>query len=227
MAWPRMRTAAIWAAGFFAVAEGHQEAVMWFSAVNELWLFLFGMGALLCFLRRRTLAGVALFALALLSKESAVAVLPLFLLVAPAAEWQRGIVRHLVRLTPYLLLAAVAMASIFATRGYSFRFSDGSFSLHAPFWITWPHSYFRVLWIWGLVAGGALLLARGGGLRGRGLVGLGGVGGAAWAVGGGGGDGDGSRPVNVAEVFDGDPEPADVPGERRAGHAVWPGDGLV
>jgi hypothetical protein len=172
MAWPRMRAAAIWAAAFFAVAEGHQEAVMWFSAVNELWLFLFGMGALLCFLRRRTLAGVALFALALLSKESAVAVLPLFLLVAPAAEWQRGIVRHLVRLTPYLLLAAVAMASIFATRGYSFRFSDGSFSLHAPFWITWPHSYFRVLWIWGLVAGGAILAARDGELRRSALVAL-------------------------------------------------------
>src|ERR1017187_8107164 len=76
MAWPRMRTAAFWAAGFFAIAEGHQEAVMWFSAVNELWLFLFGMAALLCFLRRRTAAGLALFALALLSKESAAAVLP-------------------------------------------------------------------------------------------------------------------------------------------------------
>ena len=158
MAWPRMRAPAFWAAGFFAVAEGHQEAVMWFSAVNELWLFLFGMGALLCFLRRRTLPGVALFALALVSKESAAAVLPLFLLVTPAAEWRRNIVRQTVRLAPYGLLAALAVASIFATRSYSFRFSDGSFSLHAPFWITWPHSYFRVLWIWGLPAGGAILV---------------------------------------------------------------------
>ena len=172
VAWPRMRTAAIWAAGFFAVAEGHQEAVMWFSAVNELWLFLFGMGALLCFLRRRTLLGVALFALALLSKESAAAVLPLFLLVTPAAEWRRGIVRQTVRLAPYGLLAAVAVGSIFATRSYSFRFSDGSFSLHAPFWVTWPHSYFRVLWIWGLAAGGAVLAARDGGLRRSALVAL-------------------------------------------------------
>ena len=48
MAWPRMRTAAIWAAGFFAVAEGHQEAVMWFSAITELLMFLFGMASLWC-----------------------------------------------------------------------------------------------------------------------------------------------------------------------------------
>lgn len=172
LAWPRMRAAAFWAAGFFAVAEGHQEAVMWFSAVNELWLFLFGMGALLCFLRRHTAAGVGLFALALVSKESAAAVLPLFLLVGPAAEWRRSIVRQAARLAPYGLLAAVAVASIFATRSYSFRFSDGSFSLHAPFWITWPHSYLRVLWIWGLAAGAAILAARDGGLRRSALVAL-------------------------------------------------------
>jgi hypothetical protein len=172
LAWPRMRAGAFWAAGFFAIAEGHQEAVMWFSAVNELWLFLFGMGALLCFLRRRTAAGVGLFALALVSKESAAAVLPLFLLVGPAAEWRRSFVRQAARLAPYGLLAAVAVASIFATRSYSFRFSDGSFSLHAPFWITWPHSYLRVLWIWGLAAGAAIVAARDGGLRRSALVAL-------------------------------------------------------
>ncbi len=172
LAWPRMRAGAFWAAGFFAVAEGHQEAVMWFSAVNELWLFLFGMGALLCFLRRHTVAGVGLFALALVSKESAAAVLPLFLLVGPAAEWRRSFARQAARLAPYVLLAAVAVASIFATRSYSFRFSDGSFSLHGPFWITWPHSYLRVLWIWGLAAGAAILAARDGGLRRSALVAL-------------------------------------------------------
>ena len=36
LAWVRMRQAAFWAAAFFAVAEGHQEAVMWFTAINEL-----------------------------------------------------------------------------------------------------------------------------------------------------------------------------------------------
>lgn len=39
-----------WAAAFFAVYEGHQEAVMWFSACNELLQFFFGVTALLCWI---------------------------------------------------------------------------------------------------------------------------------------------------------------------------------
>ena len=161
MAWPIMRPAALWAAAFFAVHEGHQEAVMWFSAINELLMFAFGAAALLCWMlagRRGRggwlqFAGIVLFALALLSKESAVIFLPLFLLTLPVQEWWRA----LPRLVPYGVLAAIAVASVASTRAYSFRFSDGSFSLHAPFWITWPHSYFRVLWIWGFIAGAVLL----------------------------------------------------------------------
>lgn len=145
LAWPRTRSAALWAAGFFAVHEGHQEAVMWFSSINELLQFLFGGLALLCWMRGRwwSAAGVACFALALISKESAVVFLALFLLVAPA-KWRW--------MAPYAAVAALALASIAVTSAYSFRFSDGSFSLHAPFWITWPRGFVRVLWIWGFVA---------------------------------------------------------------------------
>jgi hypothetical protein len=166
MAWPPMRPAALGAAAFFAVHEGHQEAVMWFSAINELLMFAFGAAALLCWMlagrreRRGWLqfAGVVLFALALLSKESAVIFLPLFLLTEPVlSESFKAWRRALVRLIPYAVLAAVAVASVVSTRAYSFRFSDGSFSLHAPFWITWPRSYFRLLWIWGFIAGAVLL----------------------------------------------------------------------
>jgi len=170
LAWPRMRAAAFWAAGFFAVAEGHQEAVMWFSAINELLLFLFGVGALLCWIKLAArgrgqgwalqAAGIALFILALLSKESAVTILPLFLLAGGGADWRRTAAR----LAPYVLLGAGAVALIVATRSYSFRFSDGSFALHAPFWITWPRNYLRVLWIWGLPALAAIFAARDRGL---------------------------------------------------------------
>ncbi|HUB82613.1 MAG TPA: hypothetical protein VMB03_27640 [Bryobacteraceae bacterium] len=160
LAWPRMRAAALWTAAFFAVAEGHQEAVMWFSAINELLQFLFGMGALWCWLRdgnwRSRVAGWALFALALLSKESAVVFLPLFLLTDSRKPW---------RLVPYLALGGFAIASVVASRDVSFRFSDGSFSLHAPFWITWPQSYLRLLWIWGAAAVPAILLAKDRALR--------------------------------------------------------------
>ena len=169
LAWPRMRAGAFWAAAFFAVAEGHQEAVIWFSAVNELLQFLFGMGALWCWLRmeerggswRLQMAGVALFAMALLSKESAVVILPLLLLAGGGKDWRR----RALRFAPYAALAAVALAEVAASRSISFRFTDGSFSLHAPFWIVWPYNYFRILWIWGLVAMGAILLARDRALR--------------------------------------------------------------
>ncbi len=153
-AWPRMRPAAFWAAAFFAVHEGHQEAVMWFSAINELLMFLFGMASLWCWRTASNavrpawlteLAGVALFMLALLSKESAIFLLPLFVLAVEPGEWRR----RLPRLGPHLLLVLLCLASIAESRSNSFRFTDGSFSLHAPFWLTWPRSFARLLWIWG------------------------------------------------------------------------------
>ncbi|MEI9970792.1 MAG: hypothetical protein WDO73_01375 [Ignavibacteriota bacterium] len=101
---------------------------MWFSAINELLQFFFGIVALWCWQRggKMLWAGLPLFALALLSKESALIVLTLFVLVG---ERRPGL-----RLVPYVALAAIAVASVAASRDVSFRFSDGSFSLHAPFW---------------------------------------------------------------------------------------------
>jgi len=136
------------AASFFAVYEGHQEAVMWFSAMNELLLFFFGAVSLLLWLRAggriwMELARLLAFALALVSKESAVIWLPLFLVARP---------RSAVRLAPHAVLAASAIAAVWSTRAFSFRFSDGSFSLAAPFWITWPRGCARVLWPWGWLA---------------------------------------------------------------------------
>ena len=141
---------ALYAAAFFAVHEGHQEAVMWFSAINELQLFFFGVAALVCWVRdcaadrpswKLSAGGAVLFALALLSKESAVVVLPLCLLVSPPRRWKC--------LWPHAVLCALAVASIAASRSNSFRFNDGSFSLSAPFWITLPQSLARLMWIWG------------------------------------------------------------------------------
>ena len=171
-AWPRMRSAAFWTAAFFAVLECHQEAVMWFSAINELLMFFFGMASLWCWRHAsdegqsawlKELAGVFLFALALLSKESAIFLLPLFLMVLEPKQWRH----RLPRLAPYLALVLLGVASIAQSRSNSFRFTDGSFSLYAPFWITWPRSFARLLWIWGwptllvLVASGDARLRRG------------------------------------------------------------------
>src|ERR1017187_5781260 len=164
-------------AGFFAVHEGHQEAVMWFSAINELLMFLFGMASLWCWRSAsdsarptwlKDVAGVALFALALVSKESAVFLLPLFPLMVEPAEWRR----RLPRLAPHLVLVLLSLASIAQSRSNSFRFSDGSFSLHAPFWLTWPHSFARLLWIWGWPAVVVVLVFRDARLRRGGLAAL-------------------------------------------------------
>jgi len=144
LAWPAMRRAAFWAAAFFAVHEGHQEAVMWFTAIAELWSFFFGAIALWCWQKDRWW-GAAALALSLLSKESSIVFLALFFLAAPSRDWRKCV--------PYAAVAAVITGSIFVTMSSSFRFSDGSFSLHAPFWITWPRGVGRVLWIWGWLAG--------------------------------------------------------------------------
>ena len=40
-----MKPAAFWAAAFFAVHEGHQEAIVWYSAISELLVFFFGLGS--------------------------------------------------------------------------------------------------------------------------------------------------------------------------------------
>jgi hypothetical protein len=145
-----------WAAVFFAVYEGHQEAVMWYSACNELLQFVFGVAALVCWLRfleagdRRPLrwlaAAMASFALALISKESAVVFGPLFLLPLVPADTRRRAPWVL----PLLAMAALGVWSIYALRARSFRFHDGSFSLHAPIWFVWPENLARLLWAWGL-----------------------------------------------------------------------------
>jgi hypothetical protein len=161
--WPLMRVGAFWAAGFFALHDGHQEAVMWFSAIDELLQFVFGLGSLLCWRWavdrggwKGHVLGVLLFALALISKESAVILLPLFVLTAPAEKrW-----KSLPQLAPYALLAALAAASVLLSRGESFRFDDGSFSLAAPFWVTLPRSLSRLAWIWGIPAIALLLWER-------------------------------------------------------------------
>jgi len=149
-----------WAAGFFAVYEGHQEAVMWFSACNELLQFLFGATALVCWLhflwgeRGRWWwysGSLACFAAALISKESAAVFAALMFL--PVAHRRRA----WAALAPFFVLAASAAISVYLSRDNSFRFQDGSFSLHAPFWRTLPLNYWRLFWFWGLVA---LMVAR-------------------------------------------------------------------
>jgi hypothetical protein len=153
-----------WSAAFFAIYEGHQEAVMWYSASNELLLFFFGTLSLLCWLifieqekprRRWYLASIGFFVLALLSKESAIIFVPLLFLALLQSKTGRQRVWFL---APFVVLAIVYGMLIIKTRSYSFRFHDQSFELTAPFWETWTESFFALLIPWGWLAIVALVI---------------------------------------------------------------------
>ncbi|HEV2664854.1 MAG TPA: hypothetical protein VG324_08080 [Blastocatellia bacterium] len=150
--------ASFWAAVFFAVYEGHSEAIMWFSACNELLMFFFGFLSFvfwLVFLEREAarLPWLALsfffFIPALLSKESSVIFIALFTLPLFFPKLK---LRQTPYLLPHILICVPYVIAIFMTRSHSFRFNDRSFVLSAPFWVTWTNSYGRMLWFWGLSA---------------------------------------------------------------------------
>ena len=152
-----------WSAVFFAIYEGHQEAVMWYSASNELLLFLFGCLSLLSWLIylerekprwRWYVASLVFFVFALLSKESSVVFVPLLFLPLMNLEMKR---RKVIPLIPFVLLAVAYSLSILQTASHSFRFHDESFQLSAPFWETWTVSFFALLFPWGWVSIIALL----------------------------------------------------------------------
>jgi hypothetical protein len=143
---------------FFAVYEGHQEAVIWYAALPELLVFFFGCLSVLAWalwvqggLSRPWLPVIALlcFALALLSKESAVVVPAL---MAVIARVERIRFRHWLALAPFAALSVCYTLVNFATRDQNPHYSDGTFSLMAPFPLTLAHSVLRMLWFWGILA---------------------------------------------------------------------------
>jgi hypothetical protein len=153
-------------AAFFAVYEGHQEAVIWISAFPELLVFLFGLltfhfwwswlqGKAWCYY-----AALLSYVFALLSKESGVVFAPLLLAPLLEERYRKEFRRLLVGLTPFLLLTLGYIALVFAGEHGNQHFGDGTFSLRAPFWITIPHSIVRMLWIWGIPSLAVLLAWR-------------------------------------------------------------------
>mgnify|MGYP000902750002 CR=1 FL=1 len=148
---------AAFAACFFAVSEHHQEAVIWYAAVHELLVFLFSIASVLLWLRwldrgRGSLyaGSFAMFTLALFSKESAVALVPVFLMISLLEG--RSIRRAVAALAPMALLALAYFGAAYVSRGEHQHFNDGTFDLAAPFVATLARSTGRLLWIWGVAA---------------------------------------------------------------------------
>jgi hypothetical protein len=168
---PVGRKIALIAAGFFAVFEGHQEAVMWYSAVMETLLFLFGLGAFVCFVQWLRgqgwlYYGLALlsFALAIFSKESAYVYAALMILPVADRNTDFSLCRsrrsQILGLIPFLAMALASVIWVAASRSSNPRFGDGSFALTAHFPRVLLESVGRLLFIWGLLAFAALAILK-------------------------------------------------------------------
>lgn len=151
------------AAGFFAIYEGHQEAVIWYAALPELLVIGFSLACLICWIRWRHdggswrwyAASLGLFIAALLSKESAVAVVPLQFLISlrRRSSGDRPRRHALLAAAPFVCLAGVYAALIFLARDRHGFFFDGTFTLTPGFLIVLPHSLLRMMIFWGALAG--------------------------------------------------------------------------
>lgn len=147
------------AAAFFGVYQGHQEAVMWYAALPELLLFLFSLQFVWCWTRYLRSDGwrsasywaatLLAYSLALLSKEAAVTLVPL---AVGLALWERNLRRGVLAIVPLALMALIYAAAIFVNKPVHLHLNDGTFSLSAPFYVTWINSMGRMLWIWGALS---------------------------------------------------------------------------
>jgi hypothetical protein len=146
------------AAAFFAIAEGHQEAVIWYAALPELLVFTFVVSAFIAWVLwiqslssgiRYYLAALLLFVLALLSKESAVCLVGLQAIAILANDPRKR--SHWIGVIPFVVLSIVYFASAYVAKSTHLHFNDGTFSLSAPFYVTLGNSIGRMFWIWGVI----------------------------------------------------------------------------
>jgi hypothetical protein len=157
-------TTAFWAAGFFAVFEGHQEAVMWISARNESLVFLFGMSAWVCwvkYLRGRSALwyGLAMVALvfAAASKESFV-IFPVLMLLPAMWPPEGTLRRRAVALTvPFFAIVFAYLAWTWLSRIAQPQYSDNRFSIWAPWPLVILWSWWRLMFVWGLLAAAVIV----------------------------------------------------------------------
>ena len=122
-------------------------------------MFFFVVGCLLCWIRwldtrsasALTYAGaLGCYLLALLSKESAVGVVPLCVLVVLMHPTKP--LRKLWGMAPFVLIGGAYFGLDYASRQTHLHFNDGTFSLSAPFVETVLRSMGGLLWVWGAVS---------------------------------------------------------------------------
>jgi len=155
-------TTAFWAAAFFAIQEGHQEAIVWPAAAGDLLVFLFGMAAWICFVKwlqgassKWYALAIAAFLFAIASKESvwAFAALMLLPVLFDKKLWRRGFAGA----APFLATAAGYVIWTWSSRVAGAGYHDVRFSLSAPWFRILMESWWKLLFVWGFAAIGILL----------------------------------------------------------------------
>jgi hypothetical protein len=136
-----------WGALFFVSIPAHIEAIAWVSALAEPVTTFFGLIALYALLRSRLrswtwkMLSVAAFAMALITHESAVVLLPLMIFAdrafAPGDEhrvgWRDDVVAMIRRFAPYAIPLAVYLAADLAVNSKNYLVEEGHYriGLHA------------------------------------------------------------------------------------------------
>lgn len=155
------------AACYFAVCQQHQEAVIWYAALPELLVFFFAITSFLLWVQWLQgsrwawicYAGALIsFLLALLSKESAVAVVALMGVAILIHD--RGRLKGLMWLGPFVGLSGVYFALAFVARESHQHFNDGTFSLGASFLTVIVRSSLRLFGVFSALGLAALLFWR-------------------------------------------------------------------
>ena len=150
------------AAFFFAIYEGHQEAVMWLAASSDLLVFLFGVAAWICWMKWLRNSGVVwyglaitAFVVALASKESAWITPMLMLLGVLVARVERR--RWIAGIAPFVLLAGAYIVLMWIWRVTQPGYKDIRFTVSAAWPLVTLYSLWRLNFLWGLVAGAVLV----------------------------------------------------------------------
>jgi hypothetical protein len=142
------------AALLFAVFQAPQEAVMWLAAMNETTLFFFAVVTLISWLQRRYTLAASAYSFALISKESAI-IIPILVLLLDWYKEQRFAWRRYL----WLLIPSVAFLALFfwtssnnfmlTNRSYAFggqALSVIALSIHRLVW-PWFYIMFAVAWL--------------------------------------------------------------------------------
>ena len=137
---------AFWSGMLFAVIYQAQEAVFYIAAMNESLMVLFGASSILLYLRRRYTLCVLTYSLALLSKEAAVVIPVLALLV------EYGILRkrpfHAVRLLVFAGPAAVRLGFFLYYRAENYYVTEGIHALTPALFGVLLLSLFKLTFPW-------------------------------------------------------------------------------